>query len=409
MNSRKKNYYRPYPEKSGISPTSAVVISLVIGALAFAGGIRAERNGLINNLDSGSSSSSLPNDLNYDSVEQVYDTLRKNFDGDLNEQMVLDGLKEGLAGASGDPYTEYLTAEQAEQFNNDLNGTFSGIGAEIGVENEIITVVAPLEGFPAQEAGLRAQDSIIRIDDEETFGFSIEEAVLKIRGPEGSKVTLDVLRDGQPLQFEITRAAIKLPSVESEILEGNIGYLRISRFAEDTVNLVVAAAQDFQQSNVSGVILDLRNNSGGFLQSAVDVSSVWLDGLVVVEQREDGGETVTDTLSAGRGELLDGVPTIVLVNEGSASASEIVAGALSDHGKAQLVGQTSFGKGSVQSLEEVGGGGLLKVTIARWYTPNGRNIDKEGLVPDEIVEFTEADFENERDPQRERALELLKQ
>ena len=349
---------------------------------------------------------SLPDDLNYESVEEIYDVLKQKYDGELSANELLNGIKHGLARAAGDDYTVYLDEDEAQTFRDDLNGTFTGIGAEIGLDEEQLIIVAPLSGFPAEQAGVRAQDRIMEIDGERTTGMSVEEAVSLIRGEAGTDVSLTLLRNSRRVDLTITRAAITIPSVEYEILEGNVGYIQLSRFAEDTTQLMNDAAQEMRSRNVNGIILDLRNNSGGFLNASVDVLDFWIDSQVVVEQRS-GGE-VTQALTTGRGASLGDIPTVVLINQGSASASEIVAGAMQDYDKATLIGQTTFGKGSVQSLEELDGGGVLKVTIARWFTPNGNNIDESGITPDEEVEITEEDFEAERDPQRDRAVELLR-
>jgi carboxyl-terminal processing protease len=351
--------------------------------------------------------SELPADLNYSSVEEVYDALKKNYDGELDEQALLDGIKQGLANASGDNYTEYLNAGDARDFNEELNGTFSGIGAELGKEEQALVIIAPIAGFPAEKAGLRAQDIITEIDGESAIDLSVTEAVKKIRGPAGSKVALTIIRDGQErLEVEITRATINIPSVESEILEGEIGYLKVSRFSDDTAQLARDAAQDFKKHTVKGVILDVRNDPGGLLDASVDLASLWLDnGQVVLQEKRNG--VVVRTYDARGQSVLAGVPTVVLINEGSASASEIVAGALKDHGAATLIGTTTFGKGSVQQLVKLPGDGVLKVTIARWFTPNGQNIDKEGIEPDQKVERTSEDYTANRDPQKSAALEFL--
>ncbi len=349
----------------------------------------------------------LPEDLSYQSVEQVYDSLKDNFDGELSAEALLDGLKDGLAQATGDPYTEYLNPKEAADFNNELSGTFSGIGAELGKENDTVIIVAPIAGFPAEEVGLRARDVIIKINDESALGISISEAVSKIRGPVGTDVKLTVVRGNtEELEFTITRQQITIPSVESEIIEGNIGYLKVSRYSDDTARLSREAAQEFKNQDVKGVILDLRSNPGGLLNAAVDLSSLWLDrGQTVLEEKRGG--TVVKTFTASGNSILKGMPTVVLINEGSASASEITAGALKDHDVATIIGVKSFGKGSVQSLVNLGDSSILKVTIARWFTPNGKNIDKEGIEPDREVKLTEEDFEADRDPQLEAAKEFL--
>ncbi len=351
---------------------------------------------------------SLPDNLDYSSVEQVYDSLRLNYEGDLDADTLLDGLKEGLAQASGDPYTEFLNAEEAESFDEELSGSFSGIGAELSKEKEAIVIVAPIDGYPAEKAGLRPKDIVAEINGESTYNLSVTEAVNKIRGPVGTKVTLTVIRGGtQELSMEITRAQITIPSVTSEILPGNIGYLKVSRFGPDTTKLAREAAASFKRASVKGIVLDLRSNPGGLLDAAVDLSGLWLKKGEVILEEKRGGKTVK-TFRASGNPILNGVPTVVLINEGSASASEITAGALKDNNRATLVGEKTYGKGSVQQLVEFKDDTVLKVTIARWYTPGGKNIDQEGIEPDETVERTDEDFENDRDPQKDKAIELLK-
>lgn len=351
--------------------------------------------------------SNLPADLNYDSVEALYDTLRKNYDGELKEEELIDGIKKGLVDASGDQYTEYLNSKEAEEFESSLNGSFSGIGAELGEENDTIVIVAPISGFPAEKAGIRAKDVLVKINDESALDMSVSDAVTKIRGPEGSKVKLKVVRDGkEELDFEITREQITIPSVEYEITEDNIGYLKISRFSDDTNELAQKAAQEFKNKKVKGVVLDLRNNPGGLLDSSVDISSLWLEKNKIVLEEKRGGETIKTYKSKGN-DILGGIPTVVLINEGSASASEITAGALKDNGVADLVGEKSFGKGSVQQVTPLSTGGVLKVTIAKWFTPNGKNINEEGIEPDKKVEITEEDLKNDKDPQKDAAIEIL--
>ncbi len=374
--------------------------------LSFGLGFRASEQNWLEQSRQNPANSELPADLDYESVEEVYDALRASYDGELSEEELLDGIKRGLAEASGDDYTVYFNETETEQFYSGLNGSFEGIGAELGNEGDLVIVVAPIKGFPAEEAGLRPQDAIIEIDGEDAIGIPVEEAVDRIRGEAGTDVTLTIVREGERLEITITRAQITIPSVETEILEnGKVGYLQITRFAEDTADLANQAARGFKQQNVESVILDVRSNSGGFVSAAIDVASIWLDDEVVFEQRSGGDSE--GTLNANGRPILNGVPTVVLINEGSASASEIVAGALKDHGVATVVGKTSFGKGSVQDLEEFGDGSTLKVTIARWFTPNGVNIDETGIEPDVEAEFTDEDFENDTDSQLDKAIEVL--
>lgn len=349
----------------------------------------------------------LPNDLDYSSVEEVYDSLRTNFDGELSTEDLLGGLKDGLVKASGDPYTEFLDEEESTAFEEGLSGSFTGIGAELGKDEQFIVIVAPISGFPAEEAGLQPKDVIAEIDGENAYDISISEAVQKIRGPEGTDVTLTIVRnETERLEITITRAEITIPSVEYEVREDGIGYLKITRFGPDTVNLVQEAVNLFRSESIDGVIVDLRGNPGGLLDTVKPIASLWIEpGKVILDQRQSG-ET-TSTITADGSTIFGSMPTVVLIDEGSASASEILAGALKDHGKATLIGETSYGKGSVQQLIDFGDGSELKVTVARWHTPNGKNIDEEGIEPDQVVERSSEDLENDRDPQLEAAVEKL--
>lgn len=351
----------------------------------------------------------LPADLDYSSVESLYDSLKGSYDGKLDANKLTDGMKKGLIEASGDPYTIYLNAKDAEEFNKQLNGTFSGVGAELGQDsNKNLIIVAPIAGFPAAKAGLRPQDMIVEIDGKSTAGLNTAEAVSKIRGPKGTQVKLRVLRDKkQDLSFTLTREDIKIPSVKYEVLDGNIGYMQINQFGDDTTQLAVKAAQEFKNKGVKGVVVDLRGNPGGLLTAAVDVSSLWLKkGATVLQEKRDS--LVISTETANGSETLLGVPTAVLINEGSASASEIMAGALKDNKVATLFGVKSFGKGSVQQIKELPSGGELKVTIARWYRPSGENIDKKGISPDKEVKLSDDDIQNGRDPQKDAAISFVK-
>lgn len=345
----------------------------------------------------------LPDDLDYGTVEEVYDTLRGSYAGDLKEQDLIDGLKKGLAQASGDPYTIYLNEQEAREFDSDLNNEFIGIGAEIAIKNNQLQVVSPLPGTPAEKAGLRPGDFILKIGKEETIGMFVEQAVSKIRGAENSEVTLTLGRSGQIFEKKIQRAKIVVPNVEGKLLDSNIGYIKINTFGDKVVDELAPLVDDFDKRQVKGVILDMRGNGGGRLDMSIKVAGIWLDNDIVLEERGSRNQTLR---SEGKGRLY-GVPTIVLINKGSASASEIVAGALQDNGVATVLGETSFGKGSVQSLERLLGGGELKITVARWHTPKGKNIDKEGIKPDIEVKLTDKDFDNDRDPQLSRALQEL--
>ncbi|HET7630653.1 MAG TPA: S41 family peptidase [Candidatus Saccharimonadales bacterium] len=348
-----------------------------------------------------------PSNLDLSSVQDLYDKLRVNFDGQLDAQKLIDGAKHGLVSAAGDPHTVYFTAEEAKEFMNDVNNTFSGIGAEIGKQDDKLIVVSPLDGSPAKQAGLKPGDVIAKVNGEATDGWSIEKAVSKIRGPALTTVKLSVIRDGQLKEISITRQDITAPSVSHKVLDGNIGYLRISTFAQNTADDARAAALSLKKQHVKGVILDLRSNGGGYLDAGQGVASIWLkDNQTVVTERT--GDKVTMKLTALGDPILADMPTVVLVDGGTASASEIVAAALRDNGKAKLVGTKTYGKGTVQEPIKLDDGGVLKVTVHHWYTPNDQSIDGNGLKPDKQVKPTEQDIKQQNDVQLKAAEELLK-
>ena len=383
------------------------MVVFTVALIVFSVGFVAGRGDLkVRDSLGGNANQSLPADLNYASVEEVYDRLKEVYDGKVDAALLLEGLKRGLVAATNDPYTEYFNAEEAKEFEEALSGSFTGIGAELGKNaDDQIIVVSPLSGYPAEKAGLKAQDKIAAIDGETTANLSLSAAVRKIRGAEGTKVTLTIVRgNGQPFEIAIARARINLPSVEYKI-EGNIGYLKINQFNNDTVEQAQKAAAEFKSKKVKGVILDLRGNPGGYLSAAVDVASLWLkEGTTVVSERRGGAAVNTER--AGGGDILQGTPTVVLIDGGSASASEILAGALRDNKAAKIVGVKSFGKGSVQRIDGLSDGGELKVTIAHWFTPAGKNIDKEGITPDFVVERPQ-NGDATADPQKAKAVELL--
>jgi carboxyl-terminal processing protease len=351
--------------------------------------------------------SGLPSQLDYTTVNEVYKSLTENYNGKLTESQVLDGIKTGLAQSTKDPYTEYFTAAQAKDFSSQLNNSFSGIGAELGKDAQSnLVVVSPISGFPADKAGLKPKDIIAEIDGTSTTGMSIDAAVSKIHGPAGTKVTLSVVRDGSPLTFDITRANIQIPSVNSKMLDNNIGYIQIITFADDTSALIKQTALKMKQANVKGIVLDLRGNPGGEVSAAVDVASEWLpQGKPILQEKR--GNTVINTDTATGNNSLLGVPTAVLIDAGSASASEITAGALHDNNTATLIGAKSYGKGVVQQLISFGDGSELKVTIASWYRPNGQNINKKGITPDQNVPITDADAKAGNDSQLQAAQTFL--
>jgi len=300
-----------------------------------------------------------------------------------------------------------MDPDETKEFTDDLAGTFEGIGAEIGIRKDIPTVIAPLDGMPAQKAGLRAGDKIYAVDSEPTIGLSLNEIIKKIRGPKDTEVTLTIIRgEEKPNDIKITRSIIVTQSVKTEMRADGIYVVKVSNFNNDTQQLFNVAVNDILIKNPKGIILDLRNNPGGYLETSVSLASEWVEeGPVVAEQFN--GNRRNEYPARGKARLKD-FPTVVLVNQGSASASEILAGALRDYKLAKIVGETTYGKGSVQSLSDLSGGATLKITVAKWLTPAGDYINDKGLEPDVVVEMTMDDVDNERDPQLDKALEILK-
>jgi carboxyl-terminal processing protease len=365
-------------------------------------------NGSLSLRHNNSVSGKLPAKLDYTSVDQVYATLKDNYDGKLTETQLEDGLKHGLAESTKDPYTVYFTAKEAKAFNDELNNSFAGIGAQLGKDADgNIEIISPISGLPADRAGLKAQDLVASIDGTSTSGMSVDEAVNKIRGPKGTKVTLKVVRDkSESLSFTITRDDIKLPSVKTKTLDGNIGYIQIATFGDDTADLAQKAADTFKGQNVKGIVLDLRDDGGGLLPAAESVSSLWLpQGKVILQEKH--GSQVTDTGYATGNDELEGIPTVVLINAGTASASEITAGALHDNKAAYLIGEKSYGKGVVQKLIDFKDGSQLKVTVSSWYRPNGQNINHKGITPDKTVTLSADDAKAGNDTQLQAAQAYL--
>jgi carboxyl-terminal processing protease len=324
----------------------------------------------------------------------------------VSDKELFYGAMEGLLSSTGDPYTSFFNPEEAEEFNMDLAGQFEGIGAEIGIKDNQLQIVAPLPGSPAEQAGILPGDNIYLIDGEDTTGIAVEEAVSKIRGEKGTTVVLTIGRNGfgELMDIPIERDTITIDSVKFTMRDDRIAVIDLYFFNEDTTVLFVAAVNELLASGARGIILDLRSNPGGLLTSAIDVASAWTGPEPVVIQRMQGKDETLDGFGSTR---LNEIPTVVLVNGGSASGSEIVAGALQDYGLATLIGTQTFGKGSVQDYQDLEDGSAVKITVAEWLTPNGRSINGEGILPDITVEVTPEDLLAERDPQFEKAIEVL--
>lgn len=349
-------------------------------------------------------------DVDFDLFWDVWETVKKEYvDGkNLTEKKLFYGALAGLVNATEDPYSVFFNPEEAQEFEQDLSGMFEGIGAEIGFRDEVLTIMAPLEDMPAMKAGVQAGDQIYAINGESTINMTLEEAIKKIRGPKGTEVTLTLGREKRdtPLEVTITRDTVMVKSIRLTWLENNqVAMIKVFNFNNDTRDLFNQSVTEVLRKNPKGLILDLRNNPGGYLDTAVAMASQWVeDGIVVTEEFGDGHKIEHSAL--GNAPLAD-MPTVVLINQGSASASEIVAGALKDYHKATLVGQKTFGKGSVQVLRNLRDGSAVKITTAKWLTPQGAYIHEKGIEPDVAVERTSEDRVADKDPQRDRAVSEL--
>ncbi|MDO8565161.1 MAG: S41 family peptidase [bacterium] len=329
----------------------------------------------------------------------------------VDDQEKLWGAIEGLAASLGDPYTVFFPPVEAEMFASDIRGNFEGVGMEVLAQGGAITVVAPLKDSPAQRAGIMAGDRVIKIDGKETSGLTTEDAVQIIRGPARTKVTLTIFRAGvkEPFDIAVIRDVINIPTIDVEQLPGGVFKIDLYSFSANSPNLFRGALREFILSGSNKLILDLRGNPGGYLEAAIDMASWFLPASRVVV-REDFGGTKEERVYRSRGYdiFTDDLKFVILVDKGSASASEILAGALAEHGRAVLVGETTFGKGSVQELIDITPDTSLKLTVARWLTPHGVSISEKGIEPDYKVPYTTADRTAGRDPQFDKALEILK-
>lgn len=351
-------------------------------------------------------------------LKDVYDSIVFNFvdPSKIDKEKLTYGAVSGMVKALGDPYTVFYNPKEAKEFQEDISGTFEGIGAQLGMKNNQLKVIAPLKGTPAEKAGILSGDTIIEVDGESIIELSIDQVISKIKGPKGTKVTLTIIRtrtgkEAETKRIEIIRDVIKVPTVEWKIIENNgkkIVHLKIYHFSESVFNDFKKAGYEILNTSHDGIILDLRNNPGGLLDKTVDIAGWFLekDQVILKEQNKNMEERIYKANgTAGFAKT----PIVILINHGSASASEILAGAIKDNKNSLIVGETSFGKGLVQRVVALDDGSNLKVTTAKWYTPNGTLIQDTGIKPDIEVELTEEDYNNDRDPQLDRALqEILK-
>lgn len=328
----------------------------------------------------------------------------------LDDQKRVWGAIQGMVNAVGDPYTTFFPPEESKMFQENISGDFEGVGMEIAVRQGQLMIVSPLKGTPADKAGIKAGDKIIKIDDTITNDMTADQAARLIRGPRGTSVTLTILRDSKdkPLEITITRDVIKIPAINTESKSGGIFVIELYNFSGNSATAFREALREFILSGNNKLILDLRNNPGGYLEYAVENASWFLPAGedIVIEKFGNGDETPYKSKGY---DIFNDLPMVILVNEGTASASEIMAGALQEYGIAKLVGEKTFGKGSVQELVQITPDTSLKITIAKWLTPvKKHSISDEGLEPDFDVKFTEEDLKQDRDPQMEKALEILK-
>ena len=338
---------------------------------------------------------------------ESWNLLHENYvDQPLNDLVLMRGAIQGMLAATGDKHTSYMDPQQFQQANAEMEGEYTGIGAWVDTSGEYVEVISPMKGSPAEAAGLRAKDQVIAINGEDMTGVPGDLALKKILGPAGEPVTLTIRRGEETLEMTITRAVIQVPVVDYEMLEGNIAYVALHTFNEQATAQLRAALKELMAQNPKGLIFDLRSNGGGYLVTAIEVSSEFIaNGVIMYEEYGDGSR---ETYRANTGGLATEIPLVVLINEGTASASEITAGAIQDYDRGTLIGVTSYGKGSVQNwipLRSEEGG--VRITIARWITPNEHQISEIGLTPDIVVEYTQEEYEAGIDPQLNAAIEFF--
>jgi len=402
------------------TPSKILLFALLIFVLSagFGGGFVFGR---AKSAENGSSALSELIDLKrFLSKEPTFDLLQEGIDvinqkyvdsGKVSKKDLIYGAMHGILGSLDDPYSVFMPPEDAKTFKDDVNGKFEGIGAEIGMRDDALTVISPLKGSPAEKAGLKAGDKILYVDETETKNLSLDEAVKIIRGPKGTKVVLTVQREGVDDDFKISiiRDTIRIPNTAWEIKDGKIAYISLYHFTETASDDFAAAANKIIGSDAEKIVLDLRNNPGGFLEVAVDIAGWFLDDGLKVVTEDHGGKGDNKVYTSHGNAALKDYPLVVLVNKGSASASEILAGVLRDHRGVKLVGEKTFGKGSVQELANLSDRSSIKITVAKWLTPNGVSIQDNGIEPDVAVDMPQKIFDEKGDIQLEKAIEIVKE
>ena len=408
-----------------ISMRNVVIGAFVLGALCLIVGYRmGEQGALSSQVPLGSGAYAAPADVDFSPVWKAWNIINEKFvpaavatstpvatSTEALHQERVWGMITGLAGALNDPYSYFLQPSDNKLFSEDMSGSFEGVGMEIAVREKILTVVSPLKGSPAEKAGIKSGDKILKIDGTDTQGIDISVAVKKIRGPGGSAVTLLVLRDGwaDAKEIKVTRGVIDVPTITTESLPGGVFVISLMNFTANSPDLFRSGLREFIQSGNDKLIIDLRGNPGGYLEAAVDMASWFLPtGKVVVSEDYAGHAQNIVHRSRGYDIFNENLKMVILVDRGSASASEILADALRHYGKARLVGDATFGKGSVQELVEITPDTALKLTIARWLGPDGEQIPNTGIVPDVEVKMTDEDVKAGKDPQLDKAIELVR-
>lgn len=387
-----------------VERSTLVLVSVFMLVLGFAGGSRIDD---IRNLIAPVFGLKKVERIDFSNVEKTYQALASNFDGEIDKQKIIDGASKGLVEAVGDKYTEYMTSKEAEEFNKSLSGDVgTGIGVELAKDGDSVKVVRVLAKNPAESAGILAGDVISKVNGEDVSKENVSEISKKIRGDAGTTVKIGVVRGNEKKEFSVTRAKIENPSVELSKKDG-VATLSIYRFDSETGVLAKKYAEEIKNEGISKVILDLRGNGGGYVQAAKTVASLWLEKNALIVSEKTGSKTVEEIRATGDNPL-KGIKTVILLDGSSASASEIVAGALKEHKAAQIVGEKSYGKGSVQTTIDMPNGALLKVTIAKWFTPSGKNISNNGISPDIKVSAPKGESYLLNDIQKNKALEILK-
>ena len=387
-----------------VNHSTLVLISALTLILGFVGGSRIDD---IRNLIAPVFGLKKVEKIDFSNVEKTYQALVSNYDGEIDKQKIIEGASKGLVEAAGDKYTEYMTSKEAEEFNKSLSGDVGiGVGIELAKDGDIVKVVRVLPKNPAASAGILAGDVISKVNDEDVLKKSTSEVSKKIRGDSRTTVKITVIRGEEKKDFSVTRAKIENPSVELSKNNG-IATLSIYRFDSETGALAKKYAEEIKNEGISKVILDLRGNGGGYVQAAKTVASLWLEKNALIVSEKTSSKTVEEIRATGENPL-KGIKTVILLDNSSASASEIVAGALKEHKAAQIVGEKSYGKGSVQTTIDMPDGALLKVTIAKWFTPSGKNISNNGISPDIEIKNPEGQSYLLNDIQKNKAIEVLK-